>query len=359
MGWWYVGVGGLFFSVVLLVGMILVYLVGGDGVAAVRFYPSWGWVVLGIFLALVGRGAGKWWSVLVIFGWAIFAGFFVVEAESLVRGWLAGDERYVAFQRNEAVIRVISLNCAGGQLVAAEEVLGYEPDVVLLQEAPGREAVEALAAGLFGELGEVVWNSDTVIVARGEIEEKAFDHVKEVSMTQAYIKLFSGKEVEVMCVHLLPPASGINLFSQRVWREHKADRQKRREQVEKIVEQVEKVEGEVPIIVGGDFNVAGGDESLSGLGGLLRDGFDEGGFGWGNTAINEFPLWRVDQVWISKDLAAKAVYTVKTKYSDHRMVIADLVAEGTVKDQRFKAKGILNSKWWKSPAAKAIFILSV
>jgi len=325
------GMVGLVLSMVLLVGMSLVYSSKGDGWAAVRFYPAWCWAVLGVILALVGRGAGKWMWIIVVLVWVVYVPIFVVEVESLVRGWRAEDFRQLSTQRDEYVIRVVSMNCAGGQLAAAREVLPYEPDVVLLQEAPKREEVEALAAELFGEYGAVVWSPDTVIMVRGDAEEVEFEHIKEVSMTQARVKLFSGKEVEVMCVHLAPPTSGINLFSPRVWREHTEDRQKRRGQLAKIVEQVEKLEGEVSIIVGGDFNVAGGDNSLSGLGVLLRDGFDEEGYGWGDTAINEFPLWRVDQIWISENLEATGVFTLKTKNSDHRMVIGDYVRAGTVR----------------------------
>ena len=56
----------------------------------------------------------------------------------------------------------------------------------------------------------------------------------------------------------------------------------------------------------------------------MHDTFREGGRGWGDTVINEFPFLRIDQVWVSGAFQAVNVVARKTRRSDHRMVVCDL-----------------------------------
>ena len=60
---------------------------------------------------------------------------FVEEPRSLCRSVLF-CKGWGTITKKENAIRVISLNCAGGNLKAAEEVIRYKPDIVLLQESP-------------------------------------------------------------------------------------------------------------------------------------------------------------------------------------------------------------------------------
>ena len=79
-------------------------------------------------------------------------------------------------------------------------------------------------------------------------------------------------------------------------------------------------------IIGGDFNLPGTDGALSAFA-ELRDAFEEGGVGWCNTGTSDYPLFRVDQIWISSDLECDVLKAFATNHSDHRMVIADLSAQ--------------------------------
>jgi endonuclease/exonuclease/phosphatase (EEP) superfamily protein YafD len=99
----------------------------------------------------------------------------------------------------------------------------------------------------------------------------------------------------------------------------------RRAQLLEIMAQLAPVPKHAPVIVGGDLNVPARDGTLRVLRPRLRDAFQQGGIGWGNTAINSLPLWRVDQIWVTNHFAPVAVFAKKTKHSDHRMVICDLV----------------------------------
>ena len=79
------------------------------------------------------------------------------------------------------------------------------------------------------------------------------------------------------------------------------------------------------LIVGGDFNAPPRDAALTPLRPRLFDTFTEAGRGWGNTGTNDYPLFRVDQIWASRGFKAESVTAHKTIHSDHRMVVCDLV----------------------------------
>jgi len=51
------------------------------------------------------------------------------------------------------------------------------------------------------------------------------------------------------------------------------------------------------------------------------------GIGWGSTGTNHYPLFRVDQIWVSRHFRAESVTAQKTIHSDHRMVLCDLIVE--------------------------------
>jgi len=82
---------------------------------------------------------------------------------------------------------------------------------------------------------------------------------------------------------------------------------------------------DTPIILGGDFNAPAGDAVLRLLRPRLHDAFREGGRGWGNTVLNDLPVLRFDQTWLSGDLRATRVHARKTQRSDHRMVVCDIL----------------------------------
>ncbi|MBI4474447.1 MAG: hypothetical protein HY646_17385 [Acidobacteria bacterium] len=77
-------------------------------------------------------------------------------------------------------------------------------------------------------------------------------------------------------------------------------------------------------MVGGDFNAAAGDASDRDLQPDLHDAFAEAGRGWGNTLLNDLPVVRIDQIWVSRHFRAVNVRAYRTRYSDHRAVVCDL-----------------------------------
>jgi len=295
-----------------------------DTFAALTFYPVWAWGLLGITLSIASFLCKKCIPVFLIISWLAFTLIFAEEPRSLIRSIYISDSKWQRLPEEKRIV-VISLNCAGGNLGAVREILPYNPDVVLLQEVPpSQEDIQAFAEEMFEGDAAIAYGPDTAIIVRGELEEVPLDKPRNIFMTQARIRLKSGYESEVICIRLKPPVIDINILSQDCWIKHRDDRKSRRKQIEQIMEQVNSIPSKVPIILGGDFNVPARDGCLRALQTMLSDTFSKGGVGWGHTALNSVPLFRVDQIWASSDFNSASVFAKKTKHSDHRMVICYL-----------------------------------
>jgi endonuclease/exonuclease/phosphatase (EEP) superfamily protein YafD len=311
-------------SLVLFPVILACHVFKPDTSAALTFYPIWVWGILGITLSIGSLLHKKYISVSLIVIWLVFTLIFAEEPRSLLRSIYVSDSKWQSLPEEKRVV-VVSLNCAGGNMDAVREILPYNPDIVLLQEVPSnKEDIQAFAETMYKGDASIAHGPDTAIIVRGELEEISLDKPKNRFMTQARVRLKSGHESEVICIRLMPPVVGINILSKDCWIEHRDDRKSKRKQIEQIMEQVNSVPNKVPIILGGDFNVPARDGSLRALQTLLSDTFSKGGIGWGHTALNSIPLFRVDQIWTSSDFNPLSVLARKTKHSDHRMVVCYL-----------------------------------
>lgn len=314
-------------SCVLLIAISCCFIFKPDSCAALTFFPPWAWGLLGITLAIFSVLYNKRILIISVIGWLIFILVFAEEPKSLPRGCFISNKTWQNISA-EKKITVISLNCAGGNMQAAREVLPYKPDIVLLQEIPSdKEDLTSLARELFENNFAIAYGPDTAIIARGKLQQTPLARPLSMFMTQALVRLNSGIEIEVISTRLAPPTIEINLLSANCWAEHREDRKSRRKQIAQIVEQLNQVPKNHPIILGGDFNVSANDGCLEGLKSHLKDTFAQRGVGWGHTAINAVPLFRVDQIWADSHFKPFSVFSRKTKHSDHRMVICRLVKQ--------------------------------
>jgi len=304
------------------------YLTRADGAAAITVFPVWTWALPGLLLTGLSWRAGWRHVVMVIILWLLYLGIFSGEAHSLLGfrrwpapGWPSAPQGY-------RVVRVVSLNCGGGNPDAAREVIAYHPDIVLLQEVPNLQAVNAVALRLFREEAAVVIGPDTAILARGRLApypapSTAPPNVR-AAFVQARLTLSTGSAFDVVSLRLLPPLVRTDLWSPDCWRAQRENRQARRRQLAAIMKRVRSNRSDGLMILGGDFNAPAGDAIFRELT-QLRDSFTRAGAGWGNTHINDFPILRIDQVWTSPDIRPVAVVARKTRHSDHRIVISDLL----------------------------------
>jgi len=323
---------GLVYCSILLAGLLAAcYALRSDWIAAVTVFPPWAWVVVGFGLpAFRLLSLGRRSAVLVTFVWLVFLLAFADHPAAMFRysAWPAAQ--WAAARYEGRGVRVISLNCASSA-AAAREVAALQPDIVLLQESPDRPQLEALARQLFGDEGQALYGVDASLVARGPIEPRKLARNLASYAVQARVRLANGREVEVACLRLEYALVRIDLWAPECWRAQRANRRRRRDQLAGVLRGTA-LQGtgdaptNVPVIVGGDFNAPPGDAIYRLLSPRFRDAFASGGRGWGNTIVNNWlPFSRIDQVWTSDAFVATDVFSAPTLYSDHRMVVCDLV----------------------------------
>ena len=306
-------------SALLCLLLVVCYGRRPDGCAAVTAFPAWAWLVPGMALACPAVALRRRRMALVVAAvWVCYLLLFAEELGSLGRALCTSPA-----DRAEAhAVRVVCLNCAGGDPAAAVEALPYRPDIVLLQEAPPPDKTQEIARQLYGAQAAVASGWDTAILARGELVSSA--PRPESGFVRAHLRLTSGVELVVASVRLSPPSVRFDLSSRECWREQARVRQVHREELSQVAVALRDTPRGVPVIVGGDFNAPAGDAVFRLLKPHLHDAFRQAGRGWGNTVTNEFPVLRFDQIWVSKELRAASVMAHKTRHSDHRMVICDL-----------------------------------
>jgi endonuclease/exonuclease/phosphatase (EEP) superfamily protein YafD len=291
------------------------YLLRPDSCAALTVWPAWVWTIIGL-LATVGAISRTTWKLALASAaaWMVYTVLCVEEIQSAAR---------LCRSQPLAGLRIVSLNCAGNPR-AAEEVLPERPDIVLLQESPTRRQVDDLARRL-GDAGTAVaWGPDASILSRGQIVTAVVPHDSQVHTALARVQLTSSIEVAVVSVRLPPAPVRMDLWNPDCWRDHTADRRQRREWLRTIVRELESFPTNLPLIVGGDFNAPGGDAIFDLFRPHLSDAFRAAGRGWGATLVNDMPMVRIDQVWVSYQLRPQAAVVRKTSGSDHRMLICDL-----------------------------------
>lgn len=311
-------------SAVCCVAVSVCYWLQPDWLAAVTLVPAWCWLLPGIVLAGFGMSRRhKSWCLCVLVLWATYTALFVEEARSLIRTANRPPAGRKPAGEPRRVIRVVCLNCYVANSKSAAEVVKYNPDIVLLQESPNRDHLRRLSRELFGRDGTYLWGGDTSILARGDLRPRTID--THSHFVHATVELPTGFTTDIISLRLNPPVFRLDCWSPGFWIDHRNNRKKHRRQVLDVMQVIGRLPRSANLIVGGDFNAPPGDGALEPLRQRLFDTFAQAGRGWGNTGTNDYPLFRVDQIWASRGFSAESVVARKTIHSDHRMVICDLV----------------------------------
>lgn len=307
----------------------IAYALQPDWLVPVTMVPAWLWlapIVLILVLFWRSKLRNRW---RLFFGISLlFTILFVEESRTLTLGLL----RSQAVTRNQTekqhTIRVLSFNCAGAAHARLNEILQYDADVILLQESPGNQAVQTLAKTAFGDGGQAIWNGDTSIVVRGKfriLHQQVNKHFVAIEATLA-----SEETLGIVSLRLSPPVFRLDFWTRNFWIEHAATREKHRDQIEEVMVALQQQNADFENqhwIIGGDFNSVAGDGAFSAI---KQRGFVESfataGLGYGATGSNNSPLFRIDQIWY-RGLTARSSTARKSKSSDHRIVVADLVIE--------------------------------
>lgn len=320
--WHYCGLAVLLFSAALWAVTTVFFLGVWDHVAAMTTFPQWSWAILGILGAMIAgrllRRRSRMPALMLIL-WLLAVLYFADNLVPTFRGLVHGATP--SSQGREGIFRIATLNCASSSL-AAEEVIKFKPDLVLLQESPVSNEVARLAREWFGDSASFVAGLDCAILSRFPL--KARSERPAVHYTQAILTTPQNRNLLITSLRLTPPLGRTDLWNPTCWRGYLSDRRLRKQQLQSILE-TPSARSDLPEIMGGDFNAPAGDGIYKMLG-QFRDSHRVAGRGWGNTALNTIPLFRPDQIWL-KDQTSASTYAIQTENSDHRMVVTDVWIE--------------------------------
>ena len=213
-------------------------------------------------------------------------------------------------------LRVVVLNCAGGETAAIREALEVDADVWLLQETTGPTNMRALLDEIDPNLN-LVADFDACIVARAKLNEAPKAGNSSVADFE-----WMGQSIRMVSLRLAPPTFRLDWWSPAAHRAYQEDMRSRRMQLNEILDGAGVVTANLGL-VGGDFNSTNRHAFATTMLGW-REVDLAAGRGWPGTGTNDFPLARVDQLWASPSIRVLQAFVRKTRNSDHRMVIADL-----------------------------------
>lgn len=286
-----------------------------DQLYAAFVYPAWLYTAAALLILAAFRPKPFWRTIRIPLAcWALFTIFFAEPSFTLFR------RKPGSFATGE--IRLVSLNCAGGNPLAATEGLSEAPDLALLQESPTRSELIKVATERYGSGVQVVIGPDAALVSRFPLEPVPLPKGTN-DFVAAIWTAPSGQKFFVVSLRLVPPALRFDYFSPDCWAEYTKNLQIREHELEEISRFIQDHRGSYEVIVAGDFNAAPVRAIQDRLPSGLVDAFRSAGRGWPYSAVNEGPLVRIDQVYLSQGLEPTDGVILQTKESDHRMVVID------------------------------------
>jgi len=230
-------------------------------------------------------------------------------------------------------VRLITWNVAGRtdvtQMLA--ELSELQPDILFFQESPGSNDLLS-SASLSGYWEGYQWldGGDCGILSRYQLRPLMSESIgpwDKPAMASAAVPTADGStQTLLLCnVRLMLPlltTDAVGWFTDGTKRTsaHK-ERVSQYLKIAKLIQNSDRYDG---VILGGDFNVRGGSASLRPLRQSgLKDVWKRAGRGWSGTVLADFPMARIDQVWMNDGIVTYLAQTNQGRVSDHRMVVVD------------------------------------
>jgi|LSQX01.2.fsa_nt_gb endonuclease/exonuclease/phosphatase (EEP) superfamily protein YafD len=307
-----------------LLAVAVVYLLRPPNFDPITIWPFGFWAGGCIILALILSPLLHPRRALLVGGIALIAALAVCEEPRyLLRSVAREPDREIAQARLDgSLVRVITLNCGGGDERAVTDALALDPDVLLLQETPGEVALESVVPEGWQRAG---WLDPTIMV-RGTLQA---DDLPRWLAHEMYVGVAVperlGRPITIISTRLVHPSLRMDIWRPKVWRDAARVRKERAHVIADLLRQRLRHGEDLPVIIGGDFNTPGGDSLLRPLAQAgLRDVFAAAGRGWPNTITADFPVSRIDLIYASNVFRPLDARAVITPHSDHRMVVADM-----------------------------------
>jgi endonuclease/exonuclease/phosphatase (EEP) superfamily protein YafD len=232
-----------------------------------------------------------------------------------------------ASHHGRATLRVITLNCglfAFGDPTA--DLAAWQPDIILIQEARPHQ-VRRIADSLFSGQGDYRCHQTNGLVTRWHIDREIRNTTNRDQ--QATVLLPNGNKLEVVNIHLASAATDLRLWQRAAWRDPRNNRVLHRQELATILQVLDQTIDlpTTPTLLGGDFNSPASAPLHRLLTRDFTDAFTAAGTGWGNTFQRRAPILRIDHIYANRHLTPIRCRAVTTRYSDHRMVIADFLTD--------------------------------
>lgn len=296
-----------------------------DALMLATVFPVFVWLVSGLLVSATIVSFSRWRIGLLV-TWLLAAFVLGDSPISMLRQFVPVDPEWQAAHDDRFPVRVVSINCSSS-IRSLEECMELDPDVVLLQESPGKRQMEELAADKYPGYS-VVWSGDASMFIRGTAIPTPVPANINGQYVFAEVTLKSGARFNVASTRLIPSVLRFDFWTADSWNDFADNRRARRKQLQTIYDQINAATGTAPTIFGGDFNAPARDAVFEILTPTFRDAFVDAGRGWGKTIVNDYPAQRIDQVWITPQFDAVSVTARKTLNTDHRMVVCDLWLNG-------------------------------
>lgn len=262
-------------------------------------------------------------------------GFFIATEEwgSLIRFKnSAAIERWQTLrsplqESNKYALRIVTWNVDSKGSKQVLPVLEYrEPDICFLQEtSDGKGSVQP--EDLTGYWQGFHWldTGDCGILSRYPVKLIENGRVGPWSAPLfAEMMLPDGRKVLLINVRLMLPNLNLDYFTPSQHNRFVDHHRARVEQYSKLAAMIESNSYDT-VILAGDFNVSGTAHSLEPIRNTLIDSWKTCGQGWGRTILADFPMSRIDQIWVSDDIEPVHGTTAEEPFSDHRSVTVDII----------------------------------
>lgn len=324
-GWFLIGL-----SLLLHLLTVFAFARQPDRLAAFTVVPIWLWGACGLFFSVAAFWFLRAPLSLVITGvWALTILLGADEARVIAHvATPAPSPGNAGTADGRPLLRVLTLNCgyfnyAGGNDPAAD-IRRWDPDVVLLQEVLPHQ-VRHIADLLYQGRGDYRIYSSNGIVTRWNIRREVNPAPSGFRIQQVTLRKPDGFEFEVVNLHLATAATDLRLWRRDCWRTHHVNRLIRRKELGIALSILGDTAPGRPVILGGDFNAPPGDPIKNLLKTDFDDAFATAGTGWGDTYQRRLPILRIDHLYTTLHLTPVRSKAVTTRFSDHRMVVADFL----------------------------------
>lgn len=314
--------------ILLLIGYITVavsLLNRWDSLVPVTLIPVWAWAGAGILISLLCWIVCRGWVPGALFCLFLISGVvFSEETVGIFRELAASIRKSTppASPETKAFLRIVNVDCAGTES-ALRKAAESEPDIIVIRRAPEKAILESVADQLYGVDRSVSVHKDLAILARGET--LAFLPGAEDSAIHVRLMHPVGLIIDITGVDLDGCAPRQDMWKPSVWEELISARVTNRRLVRTHLGENEIGGRKIGRIVAGGFGTPPGDDVYRPLeSNDLIDTFDFAGMGWGNTFPADYPVLRLDQIWVSSNLLPVKSETRLNPAPANRIVVSDL-----------------------------------